>query len=149
MHRVRLIPGLMIALALTACGAEPPTAGQLLPFGQVCDKANDGQRVAVEGYLLLPDEFTESSSVVLRLYEVLAVDSAKIGVTVQFGTDANQVETVPTQYTDDDLKVHTAGGQVVGYQDKVRVSGKVYFPLVDQDFACGLENPLIELAAGE
>lgn len=83
---------------------------------------------------------------VLRLYEVLAIDSAKIGVTVQFGTDANQVENVPTQYTDDDLRVHTSDGQVVSYQDKVRVSGKVYFPLVDQDFACGLENPLIELA---
>lgn len=53
MHRVRLFTGLMIALALTACGAEPPTAGQLLAFGQVCDKANDGQRVAVEGYLTL------------------------------------------------------------------------------------------------
>jgi hypothetical protein len=30
----------------------------------------------------------------------------------------------------------------------VRVSGKVYFPLVDQDFECGLENPLIERAGG-
>ena len=28
----------------------------------------------------------------------------------------------------------------------VRVSGKVYFPVVDQDFVCGLENPLVGVA---
>jgi starvation-inducible outer membrane lipoprotein len=139
---------LTISFVLAACAAEPPTAGELTAFGDACAKANDGKRVAVEGYLLLPDTFTESESVVLRLYEVLETDSAKIGVTVRFGTDPNRVENVPTEYTDDDLKIHTADGQVVGYQDKVRVSGKVYFPLVDQDFECGLENPLIERAGG-
>jgi len=37
---------------------------------------------------------------------------------------------------------------VVGYDTLVRVSGKVYFPLVEQEFACGLENPLIEVVGG-
>jgi hypothetical protein len=42
--------------------------------------------------------------------------------------------------------VHTSDGQVAGYGTRVRVSGKVYYPLVGQDFKCALENPLIESA---
>lgn len=145
----KLITGLMVlAWLLVGCASEPPTAGESTAFDSVCDRANDGKRVAVEGYLILPDEFTESSSVVLRLYQELDADAARIGVTVQFGTEANQLEEVPTSYTDDDLKVHTADGQVIGYDTLVRVSGKVYFPIVEQEFACGLENPLIEVASG-
>jgi hypothetical protein len=33
---------------------------------------------------------------------------------------------------------------VAGLGAKVKVSGQVYFPIVEQVFACGLENPLIE-----
>jgi hypothetical protein len=51
---------------------------------------------------------------------------------------------VQDQYTDEDLRVHLTDGQVVGYDTKVRVSGKVYYPVVDQDFDCGLDNVLIE-----
>jgi hypothetical protein len=152
----QLVTGLMVlSLLLAGCASEPPTAGELTAFAAVCDRANDGKRVTVEGYLILPDEFTESSSVVLRLYKDLDAyfaesnaESAKIGVTVQFGTDANQIEEVPTSYSDEDLKIHTADEQVVGYETLVRVSGKVYFPIVEQEFACGLENPLIEVASG-
>ncbi|MGQ0600099.1 MAG: hypothetical protein ACT4QE_00220 [Anaerolineales bacterium] len=146
MARKTLIGLFVLSTLLAGCAAEPPTAGELLAFEAVCDKANDGKRVAVEGYLLLPDEFTDSESVVLRLYQDLVEDSAKIGVTMRFGTEANRIEEVPISYSDDDLKVHTTDNQVVGYDTRVRVSGKVYFPVVDQDFVCGLENPLVEVA---
>jgi hypothetical protein len=52
---------------------------------------------------------------------------------------------VPSSYADDDLQVHLADGQTVGYGTRVKVSGTVYFPMVAQDFPCGLENPLVEL----
>jgi hypothetical protein len=68
----RFVTGLMVrSLLLTGCASEPPTAGELTAFDAVCDHANDGKRVTVEGYLILPDEFTESSSVVMRLYKDL------------------------------------------------------------------------------
>ena len=53
---------------------------------------------------------------------------------------------VSREFTDKDLKVHTSDGQVIGYNTGVKVSGKVYYPLVGQDFKCALENPLIESA---
>lgn len=136
----------LVAMTIAACGDATPTVGEAKAFAAACDKANDGKRIAVEGYLLLPDSFTDSQSVVLRMYESDAFSGTPIGVQMRFGTGANQLEEVPNEYTDDDLKVHLADGQVVGYTTKVRVSGTVYFPLVEQDFVCGLENPLVEAA---
>jgi len=140
----------MLALASAACGAsappEPPTAGEAKEFASVCDKANEGKRVAVVGYPRFPEKFTGTSSVVLRLYEGADYGGAPVGVQTPIGKQANQVELAPKQFTDKDLKVHTADGQVASYGTKVRVSGKVYFPMVGQDFKCSLENPLIESA---
>jgi hypothetical protein len=137
--------GLLIFFA--ACGGssnEPPTAGETKDFASVCDKANEGKRVAVVGFLRFPEKFTGTSSVVLRLYAAGDYAGAPIGVQTPIGSQANQAELAPKEFTDKDLKVHTSDGQVAGYGTRVKVSGKVYYPLVGQDFKCGLENPLIE-----
>jgi hypothetical protein len=139
----------LLALSAAACGGappEPPTAGEAKDFASVCDKANEGKRVAVVGYPRFPEKFTGTMSVVLRLYEGADYAGAPIGVQTPIGKQANQAELAPKSYTDKDLKVHTADGQVAGYGTKIKVSGKVYFPLVGQDFKCSLENPLIESA---
>ena len=140
----------LLALASVAYGGgstpEPPTAGEAREFASVCDKANEGKRVAVVGYPRFPEKFSGTSSVVLRLYGGADYAGQPIGVQTPIGKQANQAELAPKEYTDKDLKVHTADGQVAGFGTKVKVSGKVYFPLVGQDFKCSLENPLIESA---
>jgi hypothetical protein len=144
--RILTISLSLLVFILAACSEGPPTVGEAKAFTTACDKANDGQRIAVEGYLRLPDSFTGEQSVVLRLYEAADLGGSPIGVQTRFGSEANQVEIVPDQYSDDDLNVHLADGQLAKFGTKVKVSGKVYYPLVGQDFDCGLENPLIELA---
>jgi hypothetical protein len=142
-----LFIGLLIFCA--ACGGgstEPPTAGETKEFASVCDKANEGKRVAVAGFLRFPEKFTGTSSVVLRLYAGGDYAGTPIGVQTRIGNQANQAELAPKEFTDKDLKVHTSDGQVAGYGTRVKVSGKVYYPLVGQDFKCALENPLIESA---
>lgn len=94
----------------------------------------------------LPDLFTGDQSVVLRLYEANDFSGKPIGVQTEFGAQANQAEPITTQYTDSDLKVHLANGQLAQFGMKVKVSGKVYFPVIAQEFDCSLENPLVELA---
>ena len=136
----------LLALTLAACSQAAPTVAEEVDFAAVCDTANKGQRVAVQGYLRLPDSFTGDLSVVLRLYETADLSGTPIGVQIRLGTKANQVEQVPAEYNDEDLKVHLSNGQVVEFGTKVKVSGKVYYPQVDQDFECGLENPLLETA---
>lgn len=137
-----------LTLMSTSCSRSqgPPTAGELKEFGAVCDKGNDGKRVAVEGYLRFPESFTGRQSAVLRLYQSADFTGTPIGVQMPIGGQANQMEMPPKKYSEKDLKVRLADGEVVGAGTKVRVSGTVYFPSVTQDFTCGLENPLVERA---
>lgn len=146
MTTYRFLTVTLLTLTLAACAQATPTAGEARTFANACDKANDGKRIALTGYLRFPDSFTGDQSVVLRLYESDAFEGTPIGVQTSFGTQPNQVETVGDQYQDTDLKVHLANGQVAPFGTPVRVSGRVYYPLVSQDFDCGLENPLVELA---
>lgn len=147
MKAFRLLSALGAAmLLLGACASEPPTAGTATAFADVCDRANDGKRVAVDGYLIFPASFTESTSVMMLMHEDDGFSGAPIGVQIPFGTEANQVEEVADQFSDDDMQLHLADGSVVGFRTPVTVSGKVYFPMVDQEFACALENPFFELS---
>jgi hypothetical protein len=146
-HYLRALVACCAAIMiLSACGNEPPTAGEATSFAAVCERDNDGRRVAVDGYLIFPNSFTEAQSVVLRLHESDAFDGTPIGVQTPIGTEPNQVAPVEDQFTDEDLQLHTADGAVAGFGTRVTVSGKVYFPVVDQPFPCALENPLVELA---
>ena len=137
----------LIAFMLTACSKpSAPTVGVDKDFASACDKANDGKRIALTGYLRLPDSFTGDQSVVLRLYETNDFSGKPIGVQTEFGSLANQAEPITDQYSDGDLKVHLGNGQVAQFGTRVKVSGSVYFPAVAQEFDCSLENPLVELA---
>src|SRR5262245_29796029 len=104
-------------ITLTACSDGPPTVGQPTTFASVCDKANDGHRVAVQGVMRLPDTIRislparggkESEIVVVRLWETPAFDGTPIGVDIGFGTEPNTMDQIPSGaegYTDSDLKV--------------------------------------------
>jgi hypothetical protein len=141
-----LIALTLIVILLAACGGKAPVAAVPKDFTTVCDKANDGKPVLIEGYLLFPESFTGDTSVVLRLYNSSDFSGLPVGVQTEIGTKANQVEPVGAQFQDSDMKVHLANGQVSQLGDKVKVTGMVYFPLVSQEFACSLENPTVELA---
>src|SRR5690242_12669795 len=115
LRRIFLI-GLLIFFA--ACGGgstEPPTTGEMKDFASLCDKANEGKRVAAVGFLRFPEKFTGTSSVVLRLYGGGDYAGTPVGVQTRIGNQANQVELAPKEFTDKDLKVHTSDGQVAGY----------------------------------
>jgi hypothetical protein len=139
----------LFALRLTACGSaekKPPTVGEARDFATVCDKSNEGKRVALEGYLRFPDEINRKIGLVLRLYPTTEFSGQPVGVSTNIGSGPNQVEFMPKEYSDKDLKVHLANGEVAGFGTKVKVSGDVYFPLVGQEFKCALSNPLVKPA---
>jgi hypothetical protein len=88
-----------------ACGvgsSEPPTPGEMKDFASLCDKANEGKRVAVIGFLRFPEKFTGTSSVMLRLYAGGDYAGTPVGVQTRIGNQANQVELAPKEYTDKD-----------------------------------------------
>ena len=143
--------GLAMYFAIDKWGR--PTAGELKDFDGVCDRdKNNGKRVAVEGYLRLPKSILgpKSQAVVLSLYkgpdfssEPIEVPMKFLGQSNEFGGQANELESLPTEYDQEDLKVHLATGQVAGFGTKVRVSGQVDMDSVPK---CRLLNPLVELA---
>jgi hypothetical protein len=138
---------LLLLLMLTACSEGPPTPGTLVTFDNVCDKANEGKRVAVEGYLTFPSEFKEHDiSIMMRLRPAPDGHSKNvIGASVKLGS---QVEEPPVSFSQKDMKLHAADGKVLGYHDKVRVSGSMYYPssIAHVEFECALSNTLIESA---
>ena len=146
---LRSLIAFTLVLAFAACGStekKPPTVGEAKEFATVCEKSNEGKRVAVTGYLRFPEEVNRKIGLVLRLYKTNDFSGQPIGVSSDIGSQPNQVEFMPKEYTDKDLKVHLANGQTAGFGTKVKVSGDVYFPLVGQTFVCALSNPLVELS---
>ena len=141
---MRLTPLLLILLP--GCATPEPTPADVRPFASVCDEANEGQRVGARGFLRLPDSNTGDFSIMLRLYETPDFSGRPIGVSVRIGNEPNMAEALPTSYTDDDLSVRLADGTPTSLGTPVTASGNVYYPMVDQDFACGLEN--VYLAQG-
>lgn len=142
---MRLNP-LLVFLLLAGCATPDPTPADVQPFASVCGETNEGQRVGVRGFLRLPESNTGDFSIVLRLYESPDFSGRPIGVSVRIGNEPNMAEALPSSYSDDDLSVRLANGTPVTFGTPVTVSGKVYYPMVDQDFVCGLEN--VYLAAG-
>ena len=138
-------------MALAGCGdSGPPTVGQPTSFDAICNQANDGKRLSLEGYLSYPEQFkVRDSSTVIRLRSAPDATDNVVGVSMQFGSAANQVNKPGTSFSDADLKVVLADGKTVGYADKVKVSGTLGFPsaIAQVEFKCRLDNPLIEIAA--
>ena len=145
----RCIAFSLVAFAFAACGGSQqnaPTVGDARDFATVCNKANEGKRVLVEGYLRLPERFNRKIGPVLRLYPTTAFSGKPVGVSTTIGGQPNQIAFIPREYTDKDLKVNIADRQVVEFGTKVKVSGDLYYPTIAQEFPCALSNPLVESA---
>ncbi len=133
-------------MCIAACTPGTAYPGALQDFASACGKFNEGQQIAVEGYLRLPDTLINKSSVELRLYQDLGFRSRPIGVIMLFGDGPNEATRITSPYHDEDLKVHLADGTVVPFRTRLRVSGRMSIPVSPSDFRCVLENPYVERA---
>ncbi|HLJ51696.1 MAG TPA: hypothetical protein VKU01_37075 [Bryobacteraceae bacterium] len=138
----------LFSLFLGSCGESgPPTRGVPIAFNAVCEKANEGKRVMLEGYVSFPSSFKEDDiTVMMRMRPSMALEDTPVGVSAKLGNAANNLEKPPDHYRKTDLKLHLADGQVVGYTDKLKVSGTMYYPssIAHVEFKCGLSNTLYE-----
>jgi len=90
-------------------------------------------------------------SIMMRMRPSFEDRDKVVGVSVGLGSGANQVELPPKEYTGAEMKVHTHDGKVLGYRDKFKVTGTMYYPssAAQVEFACGLTNTSIESAGGK
>ena len=163
-----LILAILFPLAGCNTKSEPPTVGQKVSFDRICDRSNDNKRIAIEGFLTLPEKVSSKDkiSVLLEIRSAKDVNKpGRVGIWTPYGKAANQIAPIDTalrapnstekpslqdlgksklSYTHADLKVTTNDGKSIGYLDRVRVSGKVGFPSKVSVSPCVLNNPLIE-----
>ena len=144
---IRQISPLIFILLLAGCNQGPPTPGTPTTSERVCDKSNDGKRLSLEGYVSFPQSFKSTEpGIMMRLRPTLDSRSNVVGISVTLGNAANQVEMPPKLFSPQDIKLHTADGNVAGFKDKVKVSGSMYTlsSLANVEFQCGLQNVLVE-----
>lgn len=117
------------AILLNACGSKPP-----VPI-KVNDAGNaelDGKTVIVEGYMRLPTYTMGGGNFVLQ--PRLASRGMSIDVFPNHGKEKNEMEFLPAEYTNDDLKVHTDNGELLTRKDYVRITGEYAYNEKAKDF---------------
>jgi hypothetical protein len=129
---VRIIVLTVIALASIGCKSEPPKPGEPVTFATVCTSKYDSkeekglsvtQRVTLEGYLGAPKMMFCSDTCSLRLYPTAERKDGDLSISLKVGTDPNQLEELPKEFSEQDIKVRTSDGKVVGVGAKIRVTG--------------------------
>lgn len=118
------------------CGSckKDPGPAENVTHATVCDPKYDPvmekgddvmKRVAIEGYLDIPRGlFTMCSDTCnVQLLEKAGAQDKSFRVSLKVGSDENQMEKLPKEYTEKDLKVHTHDDKVVGVGARVRVTG--------------------------
>lgn len=116
---------LALPLALAACAPGPGTPVEL---GALCLVANDGERVAVEGYIDAGSSIFCSNigggpvTCGLDLKEQPG-DERTATVYIPEGGGGGEIESVPEDFTRATLRIHADDGTLVGLNDRVRVTG--------------------------
>lgn len=126
MQKRTFVYALFTALLMAGC-ASAPQPGTLHTHETACTEANNGQRVAVEGYPQLTRMTLVDDNFSVDLYEQPGSSGEKISVYFTVGTGANQAENLPEDYTDADLKIHTSDNQIVSVDKHIRVHGELFW----------------------
>ena len=101
----------------------------------------------VEGFFIYPDELTAEPELMLILNSAPGGVEPYVHVSVPVGTGPNQVEPPPAEASDQDLRVHTASGEVADMTGRVRVTGTVTAGDMGDGTTCFLDEPTISLPA--
>jgi hypothetical protein len=124
----------IVGCGASACKGKDPGPAEPVTFASFCDAKYDPvmekgdnilKRVSIEGHIDMPRGlFTLCSDTCnVKLLEKPGATANAISASVKVGTDENQMEALPKEYSEKDFKVHTNDGKVVGVGARVRLSG--------------------------
>lgn len=141
---------LFAAFGLAGCDptvAPTPTREATTSLAVICEAEQVGQVRTVEGFFIYPDELTAEPELMLILNSAPGGVEPYVHVSVPVGTGPNQVEPPPAEASDQDLRVHTASGEVADMTGRVRVTGTVTAGDMGDGTTCFLDEPTISLPA--
>ena len=144
---------LLICVYVTACGQSAlPTRGVPVTFESACDKANQGKRIMLEGYVDFPENGVDDSTgmMIMRVRPRLTGWGNTVGADARIGKEPNSAEMPHSGYHNRDLRLHLADGQVVTYWNKIKVSGTMYYAhgQAPGEYWCAVAKTLYELGSG-
>jgi hypothetical protein len=114
-----------LLLVLAGCGAP-----QMVALGAACAQDKDGSAVVVDGFVSAGsvvncDNYSGDYRCGLDLYENPDASGARASIDLVVGGGANQIDELPSSYSDADVKVHTDTSATVVVGDKVRATGDI------------------------
>ncbi len=132
-HRPHL--SLLCLLVGVACNAQPPQPGLRANFDDFCDAKFDLPpdakadtplpRMTLEGYLVPPTMFSLCSDTCsFDLAESPEPGARSIRYSVKIGGGPNRLEKLPERFESADFKLETHDGRVLGFGDRVRLTGQ-------------------------
>jgi hypothetical protein len=101
----------------------PTTTSIIIPFEDVCSYV--GRRVTVTGRLTVSAWTSCIGNSCFITLDSTEESDFGIFLYIKVGSEANQMEPLPSPYTFDDLKVWTDDGKIAVYDDVVTVTGMV------------------------
>lgn len=138
---------LALSLVMAACAPGPGTPVEL---GALCRASNDGERVAVEGYIDAGASIFCSNigggpvTCGLDLKEQTG-DEPAATVYIPEGGGGGEIESVPEDFTRATLRIHADDGTLVGLNDRVRITGPVSVVESSESPVCFVTAEMIEI----
>lgn len=121
----RLLLG-AISVYLVGCTAHPPEATPTTIDEALSGKLG-GKQVVLEGYPALSPMTMISDTMLVDLWPTPEHKGSHISFSLKVGVDKNTVERPPKDYKPEDLRIHTAEGELAGVQDRLRVNARLLF----------------------
>lgn len=122
MRAYRSIYVLALAIVTASCASAPQPA-PLITHDTACNVENNDKRVSIEGYPRLSGMTLVTDDFSVDLFEQPQGGGEAVSIYLTVGTGANQAESLPDDYSDDDLRIHTNTNQVVSTDTRIRVHG--------------------------
>ena len=124
MRKGSVLVCLMLALAVAGCKAAP-APGTPITQAAGCVAGNNDQRVTLDGYPRISGMVMVSDDMGVDLFEQPGGKGQSMTVYLTVGKGANQVEEIPDNFTDADLKIHLSDNSVVGTDHPIKVTGSM------------------------
>ena len=85
-----------------------------------------GDKICFEGYLSLPEVLLSGLSCEVYAFNQETSPGKRINFAITVGESPNQIYKLPKTYSQSDLKIVTNNGKLVGFGEKVILTGKFY-----------------------
>jgi hypothetical protein len=117
---------LTLSGVITGCGSGEVVPGEKLEWSKIEDPSMAGKTVTIEGYPELPFIMMtgEGTSTVNMSQRMNQYSGKLVVLTVREGGGDNTIKTLPDDYQQSDLELHSNTGEKIVYGDKIRITGK-------------------------